>query len=441
MRMRAVIGAPSRVAGSNVTDPIAAFAADKNGSPPASTRDSATWPSGVTTISSTTTASPRPPSGYAIFASCTRGGTITACASAACVAKNTASASARLISSPPREFGADALAQVGVREDLRRRARHRLGRDDRRVDAAIARRRRREVVLVKRRRPSSTIASIGWIDGTTCETSPMSVLPAPAVGSVSFTAARPSASRCAPKTRAVVLLRHVAIALRARRSTLDVARHRRRARAALDDRADARELLVVARAHAELARRVSGMMLTRLTAVRDVAVHAHAVAEVDRCPSIEPERVHARGERALAVVRRGRGVRGLPAVRNVYVHNASERVREDVAIERVEHHRRGDALEDAGLDQLDLAAAALFRRRAEEHDLAASRSATGAAPRNAPTRARRDEVVPARVTDLGERVVLGEDRDARAARLSRLRAERRRHAGDAVLDREPVRSR
>src|SRR5262249_52384061 len=48
-------------------------------------------------------------------------------------------------------------------------------------------------------------------------------------------------------------------------------------------------------------------------------------------------------------------------------------------------------------------------------------------------RARRDEVVPARVPNLGKRVVLREDRDVRTRAVADARAERRRHAAEASL--------
>ena len=143
-----------------------------------------------------------------------------------------------------------------------------------------------------------------------------------------------------------------------------------------------------------------------------IAVHAHAVAEVHALPVDEAERLHARGERARPVPRRERRVRRLALEGEVEAGARQRDVRQEIAIERVEHHRRVDAAEDARLEQRDLAAAAFLGGRADELDRALEpRGVEACSARKAPSAPRGDQVVAARVPDLGKRVVLGEDGD------------------------------
>src|SRR5262249_61448313 len=86
----------------------------------------------------------------------------------------------------------------------------------------------------------------------------------------------------------------------------------------------------------------------------------------------------------------------------------------DPLAEAVDHHRRVHVAEHAGLEQLDLAAAALLGRGADDVNAplwepVADRRQPGARPGPGG----RDRVVTARVPDRRERVVLAPDRDAR----------------------------
>ena len=95
---------------------------------------------------------------------------------------------------------------------------------------------------------------------------------------------------------------------------------------------------------------------------------------------------------------------------------------EDVAVERVEHHRRGEAFEEPGVDHPDLAASTFLRRSTEEHHLASNLLRDGRSREERADGARGDEVVPACMPDVRKCVVLAEDRDARSLRVATPRA-------------------
>ncbi len=213
----------------------------------------------------------------------------------------------------------------------------------------------------------------------------------------------------------------------------DAARQRRAARAALHDRADPGQLREVEGAHGELTRGALGDDVHGLAAVLDVAVHAHAVAEVDPLGVDQVECLHTGSERTRAVPGGDRRVGRLAVKDHVDPHRRERVVRDEIPIERVEHHGRVHPLEDAGVDELDLAAAPLLGRGADELDRAGEGAALLGEREERAERAARDEVVTTRVADLGERVVLREDRDARAT-LADAGAERGRHAAGAALD-------
>ena len=86
---------------------------------------------------------------------------------------------------------------------------------------------------------------------------------------------------------------------------------------------------------------------------------------------------------------------------------------EEIAVEGMEHHGGVDAGEGPGLEELDLAPAALLGGRADELDRPDDGVALPRQGEEGAERPRRDEVVPAGVADLGQRVVLGEDGDPR----------------------------
>jgi hypothetical protein len=93
-------------------------------------------------------------------------------------------------------------------------------------------------------------------------------------------------------------------------------------------------------------------------------------------------------------------VRGLAGELEGDPHDPEQIHVADPLVEAVDHHRRVDVLEHAALDQLDLAAAALFGRRADDVDaplrqLVAHRGQ----PRARPGAGRRDRVVAAGVAD------------------------------------------
>ena len=115
----------------------------------------------------------------------------------------------------------------------------------------------------------------------------------------------------------------------------------------------------------------------------------------------------------LPAMRRSSRVRWDPLVSHGDAHAAQRGMRQNIAIERVKHHRRVDAFEHAGLQQLDLSASAFFGGRADDlHRPWQGVRMTGEREERAHGTAR-DQIVPARVTDLGQRVVLGQDGDLR----------------------------
>src|SRR6185369_5089550 len=87
-----------------------------------------------------------------------------------------------------------------------------------------------------------------------------------------------------------------------------------------------------------------------------------------------------------------------------------------------------------GLDHADLAAAPFFGGRAEKLDRALDPIFDRRKREKRTERASRDEVVPARVAEVGQRVVLGEDGDLRTAARADARAERRIESGESLLD-------
>src|SRR6266542_5602502 len=98
---------------------------------------------------------------------------------------------------------------------------------------------------------------------------------------------------------------------------------------------------------------------------------------------------------------------------------------------------RDDVVEDAGREEIDLAAAILFRRCPDEleADLQTARIRSGGEER-ADVR-RSDEVVTAAVPDPGERVVLGEQRDGGPGRTD-ARAEGSLEPAEAGFNRVAV---
>ena len=121
-------------------------------------------------------------------------------------------------------------------------------------------------------------------------------------------------------------------------------------------------------------------------------------------------------------------------------HDAEQIHVADPLIEPVDHHRRVHVLEDAGLNQLHLAASALLGRRAHHVDAPLRQPVAHRGQPGARAGARgRDRVVTAGVTDRRQRVVLAHDRDRRALAGLDRRAKRGLDAGHAALDLEALR--
>ena len=106
----------------------------------------------------------------------------------------------------------------------------------------------------------------------------------------------------------------------------------------------------------------------------------------------------------------------------------------------VDHHRGVHAVEVAGVDQVDLAAAALLRGRAQQHDGEVELVGDRGQPDGGAERRRGDDVVAAGVADVGQRVVLRAQRDVQRPRPGR-RPKGGRQPGDAALDGEARRPR
>ena len=106
-----------------------------------------------------------------------------------------------------------------------------------------------------------------------------------------------------------------------------------------------------------------------------------------------------------------RRVRFLPRVPDLELDGGDDRHLHHVERRGVDHHRRVDAVERAALEQLDLPAAALLRRRAQD------RHGEAGVVRHRQQRHARagrhggDDVVAARLADLRQRVVLAADGD------------------------------
>jgi hypothetical protein len=107
----------------------------------------------------------------------------------------------------------------------------------------------------------------------------------------------------------------------------------------------------------------------------------------------------------------------------------------------VDHHCGADALEQPVVEHHLLAREVFLGRRAEKHDLARQRRALRGQRERGADRGSRDDVVAAAVAEASERVVLGEDRDARSVAVltSQTRADGGRQRARRVLHREPGR--
>ena len=108
---------------------------------------------------------------------------------------------------------------------------------------------------------------------------------------------------------------------------------------------------------------------------------------------------------------RDRGVRLAALVVHAHVRNRADARVEVFRRGRVHHQRRVHAVERAAFEHQDLAAAAFFGRRADHRERDAELVDERREREPGADRAGGDDVVPARVPDHGQRVVLRADRD------------------------------
>ena len=101
----------------------------------------------------------------------------------------------------------------------------------------------------------------------------------------------------------------------------------------------------------------------------------------------------------------------------------------------VDHHRRVEAVEDTGVEHLDLAATAFLGRRAEDRDGDAEIVGQRGKRMSGADRGGRDDVVSAGMADAGEGVVLGADAEVQRPASGR-GGEGGVQPGNAVIDRE-----
>src|SRR5215470_4757244 len=215
---------------------------------------------------------------------------------------------------------------------------------------------------------------------------------------------------------------------------------RRRGGAVGAGREPAEQLLAVVfgeRAQVEIGARVLGDDVRLVAALDDDPVHARVGPEL-LAHLVEPdEELDHRVQRVHAAPRPGGGVGGLAVELGLDLDDAERRAPHLRRAASVDHHRRVDIAEDAGLQQPYLAGPAFLGGRADHLDPArAGQGAERHRERGAGAGARRgDHVVAAGVADRRQRVVLGHDRDGRprAGSVDR-RPERRRQASDAPLD-------
>ena len=98
----------------------------------------------------------------------------------------------------------------------------------------------------------------------------------------------------------------------------------------------------------------------------------------------------------------------------------------------VDHHRGVDIVEEAALDEADLAAAALLGRRAQQRQLEAQLIGQRRQRQRSTQAGGADDVVAAGMADAGQRVVLGADGDVQRARAE-LADDRGGHVAVATL--------
>ena len=128
---------------------------------------------------------------------------------------------------------------------------------------------------------------------------------------------------------------------------------------------------------------------------------------------------------------------GAPVVGDLELLDGDRPEAREVEARGVDHERGVDALERTSLGQDDLPAAALLGRGPEDHHGAAQLLGHRGRSDAGPDAGRADDVVPARVADAGQGVVLAHDRHPGAGRARR-RQERGRDAARTPLDRQAL---
>ena len=153
----------------------------------------------------------------------------------------------------------------------------------------------------------------------------------------------------------------------------------------------------------------------RLPAVGDDPVDPRVTPdrEPERRQRVPPEEETV--QRVHTLVRLGRRVGGLSRELDVEVHHRQHQRVDLVAVAWVIHERGRDVPKDSRLDEVGLAVAPLLGGTAEQTHASANPVERLAEREERADRRRPHEVVAARVSDAGKRVVLAEDRDDRLA--------------------------
>src|SRR6266851_6175940 len=191
------------------------------------------------------------------------------------------------------------------------------------------------------------------------------------------------------------------------------------------------------RPQVEVGARLLGDYVRLVAALDDAPVDARIGPEL-LAHLVEPdEELDDRVQRVDAAPRPGRRVGRLAVELGLHLDDAERRPPDLRPAAAVDHHRRVDVAEHAGLQQPHLAGAALFGGRADHLDPARERDLAEGHGEGRPGAGarRRDDVVAARVTDGRKSIVFRQNGDGRArARPVDRCSECGRQPADAPLD-------
>ncbi len=162
------------------------------------------------------------------------------------------------------------------------------------------------------------------------------------------------------------------------------------------------------------------------------ALHVRALRQPPPQHGQHIEQLHERRERVDALRRVARGMRGPAVEGHPVLHLRGQRRPGPVVHAGVEHQRRVDVVEHPGVRLDRLAAPALLGGRAHRQHRPGGHLRHGGHRQRGAQARRRDEVVPARVPEAGQGVVLHQQRHRRPA-LARARRERGGHPRHAPL--------